>query len=152
MNYKKGLTRIFILGFVICPIAGFFSAAGESEKIAAHYSKISYEIQKEINKEPCASILRDPLRFAELKFTSACSSIHLYWDYIRNWQDENGKAGNIIDIETASQAMNANTSKLQWEVRWFQTAHYIFGYLFLWLVSFVIFFTGKWIYRGFKSQ
>lgn len=152
MNIKKGLTRIFVIGLVIAPIAGFFSAADESKKIANYQSKISYDIQKEISKEPCASIVRDPLRFAELKFTSACNSIYLYWDDIRYWQDENGKAGDIINLQTISNAIDDQTSILQWNVRWVEISAYTIGYLLLWLASFVIFFIGRWILRGFKSK
>ena len=152
MNIKKGLTRIFILGMVISPIAGFFSSAEESNKIASGGSDTIYKFKQQSKGEPCLSAIKsNPKVFP--KFSGLdCYIVEIYWDNVRKWQDANGKAGQIIDDETVDKAIQADISSRQWELRWFQIAIYTIGYLLFWLVGLVIFYVGRWILRGFKSQ
>lgn len=153
MNIKKGLTRIFILGLVISPIAGFFSAAEQSNNIArVAYTTVS-RIKEQIKEEPCASIVKsNPKAFPKLNPSYTCSPTYIYWDGIREWQAENGRAGMIIDGETVDKALWADVSALQWDVRWNKIAGYTIGYLLLCLVGLIIFYLGRWIIRGFKSK
>jgi hypothetical protein len=153
MNIKKGLTRIFILGMVIAPIAGFFSSADRSMQIASSDYDTRSRIKEQIKTEPCASIVKsNPKEFPKLNPSYTCSPTYIYWDGIRKWQAENGRAGQMIDDDTVDQALRAETNSQQWEVRWVQIAIYAIGYLFIWLVGLIIFYLGRWIYRGFKSQ
>jgi hypothetical protein len=152
MNYKKGLTRIFILGLVISPIAGFFSSAEDSNKIASGGWDTIYRFKEQSKLEPCASIVKTNPKVFPKSPGINCYIIEIYWDNVRKWQDENGKAGQIIDDETVTKAISADTSRLQWEVRWFQIAIYTIGYLLFWLVGLTIFYLGRWIIKGFKSQ
>ena len=153
MNIKKGLTRIFILGMVISPIAGFFSSAKESNQIASRGWETASRIKEQIKVEPCASIVKsNPKEFPKLNPSYTCSPTYIYWDGIRKWQDENGKTNQIIDDKTIGEAMDSSSSSQQWELRWVQIAIYAIGYLFIWLASLIIFYLGRWIYRGFKAQ
>lgn len=152
MNYKKGLARLFVIGLVIAPIAGFFSAAEESNKIASEgLSRIS-GIKKQLKEEPCSSLIKNnPRDFPETP-NLKCFPTDIFWSDIREWQDRNGKSGNIIDDETIANAINHQTSSLQWNVRWVEITAYTIGYLILWLASLSVFFIGKWVIRGFKSK
>jgi hypothetical protein len=152
MNYKKGLARIFVIGLVIAPIAGFFSASEESNKIASEgWSRIS-GIKKQLKEEPCATLIKNnPRDFPEAP-NLKCFPTDVFWGDIREWQDRNGKSGNIIDDETITQAINDQTSSLQWNVRWLEITAYTIGYLLLWLALLMLFFMGRWIYKGFKSK
>lgn len=153
MNIKKGLTRIFILGLVISPIAGFFSSAKESNQIASRGWDTASRIKEQIKVEPCAAIVKkNPKDFPNLNPSYACSPTYIYWDSIRKWQNENGKTDQIIDDKTIDMAIDSSTSSQQWELRWFYIAIYTIGYLLFWLVGLTIFYVGRWIYRGFKSQ
>ena len=153
MNYKKGLARIFVIGLVIAPIAGFFSASEERVRIQQESQEISHEIQKEIKHELCADFVKaNPKKFPELTSTKSCYWTFIYWDTIRKWQDKNGKAEQLIDEETVRKTLYAEADKTESEFRWTQTGYYVFNYLLLWFASFVIFFISKWIYKGFKSQ
>jgi len=153
MNYKKGLIRIFILGLLISPIAGFFSATEEANRMAEDSFEDLHEIRKELKHVLCKDFVEaNPMKFPELTSTKACYWTFIYWDTIRKWQDENGKAGQLIDEETVSKTMYAEADKARSEVRWTEAGYFIIYYLLFWLTSFVIFFTGKWIYKGFKSQ
>jgi hypothetical protein len=152
MNYKKGLTRIFVIGLVIAPIAGFFSSAEDSNKIAmGGYQTIS-KFKEQSKLEPCASTIKsNPKVFP--KFPNLdCYVTEIYWSNVREWQDKNGKAGQIIDDETVTKAIDSDTSKRQWETRWFHIALFTFGYLFIWLACLIVFFVSRWIIKGFKSQ
>jgi hypothetical protein len=152
MNIKKGLTRIFILGLVISPIAGFFSSAKQSNDIASRGWDSASKIQVELKVEPCASIVKsNPKEFPKLNPSYTCSLTSIYWNGIRKWQDENGKAGKVIDSETVDLAITAEINALRSEVRWFQIAIYTFGYLFFWLAGLIVFYLGRWIIKGFKS-
>ena len=152
MNYKKGLTRIFILGMVIAPISGFFSSAEPSMQIASSDYDTRSRIKEQLKVEPCASIVKsNPKEFPKLNPSYTCSPTYIYWNGIRKWQNENGKAGQIIDDDTVDQALRAETSSRQWEYRWLQIAIYSIGYLLIWLFGLTIFYLGRWIYRGFKS-
>ena len=153
MNIKKGLTRIFILGMVISPIAGFFSSADRSIQIASFDYDTGSRIKEQLKTEPCASIVKsNPKEFPKLNPSYTCSPTDIYWHRIRKWQAENGRAGKMIDDDAVDQAFRAKTNSQQWEVRWVQIAIYTIGYLFIWLVGLTIFYLGRWIYRGFKSQ
>jgi hypothetical protein len=153
MNYKKGLARIFVIGLIIAPIAGFFSVDEESRSISKNIRDISYEMSKEIQQEPCVSIVKsNPRKFPELQSAKSCYWTFVYWDTIREWQDKNGKTGQIIDEDAVKQTMAAEAESAISEVRWTQAGYYTFSYLFLWIVSIAIFFIGKWIYKGFQSK
>jgi hypothetical protein len=152
MNIKKGLTRIFILGLVISPIAGFFSSAEDSNKIASGGWDTIYRFKEQSKLEPCASIVKTNPKVFPKSPGINCYIIEIYWDNVRKWQDENGKAGQLIDEETVSKTMYAEADKARSEVRWTEAGYFTIYYLLFWLTSFVIFFTGKWIYKGFKSQ
>lgn len=153
MNYKKGLTRIFIIGLFAFPVAGFFSSADQYAEIARDGRDTVSRIKEQIKKEPCASIVKEnPKEFPQLNPRYTCSPTYIYWGGIRKWQDENGKAGAIIDDDTVEQAIEANTKQNQSNIRWIQIAFYTIGYLLVWLVGLILFYLGRWIYRGFKSQ
>lgn len=153
MNYKKGLTRIFIIGLVAFPVAGFFSSADQNAEIARNGRDTASRIKEQIKKEPCASIVKsNPKKFPDIAAENTCSTTDIYWNSIREWQDKNGKAGAIIDDHTVDQAIEANTNQNQSNIRWIQIAFYTIGYLVVWLVGLIIFYLGRWIYRGFKSQ
>lgn len=153
MNYKKGIIRIFILGLVISPIAGFFSAAEQSNNIASSAYNTASRIQEQLREEPCASIVKsNPKTFPKLNPSYTCSPTYIYWDGIREWQAANGRAGMVIDNDTVDKALWADVRSQQWNVGMFQTAIYTIGYLFLCLTGLIIFYLGRWIFRGFKSQ
>lgn len=152
MNYKKGLARIFVIGLVIAAIAGFFSASEERVRIQVDSQEISHEIQKEIKHALCADFVKaNPKKFPELTSTKACYWTFIYWDTIRKWQDKNGKSGQIIDEETVRKTLYTEADNTESKFRWTQARYYFFNYLLLWCASFVIFFIGRWILRGFKS-
>ena len=153
MNYKKGLTRIFVIGLVIAPIAGFFSVDEESRSISKNVRDISYETQKEIQQEPCASIVKsNPRKFPELQSVKSCYWTFIYWDTIREWQDKNSKTGQIVDEDTVKQTMAAEADSAISEIRWTEAGYYTFGYLLIWLACLIVFFVIKWIIKGFKSK
>ena len=151
MNIKKGLTRIFILGLVISPIVGFFSSAEQSNNIAsAGFNTIS-SFKEQSKKEPCAAAIKNNSKASPKITGTSCYTIEIYWDTIRKWQDANGKAGQIIDDETVTQAIYADSSSRQWELRWFFIADYVIGYLLFCLAGLIVFYLGRWIIKGFKS-
>jgi hypothetical protein len=141
------------LGYLSPPIAGFLSTSEEIKKIEENSQEISHELNKEIKHVLCADfVAANPKKLPELPSTFACYWTVVYWDTIRKWQDENGKAGQIIDEETVRKTMYAEAESAKSEVRWTEAGNFILYYLLLWVTSFVIFFTGKWIYKGFKAQ
>lgn len=152
MNYKKGLIRIFVIGLVIAPIAGFFSSAEDSNKIAMNGHDTISTFNRQSKVEPCASTIKSNPKVSP-KFPGLdCFVVEIYWSKVREWQNENGKAGQLIDDETFKKAIDADTSKRQWETRWFHIALFTFGYLFIWLACLIVFFVIRWIIRGFKSK
>ena len=152
MNFKKGLTRIFIVGIFLVPFAGLVKEGESITKTQMIMWDTKSRMVANLAEPACSAIVSlNPKVFPEMKPSYACSPLSIYWQTVKEYQSKNGLVG-VISAEVIEKAMDedidARGSKMRWEIM----GLYLFGYLVLCLVGAVVFFIGRWIFRGFKSQ
>ena len=153
MNFKKGLVRLFVVGLVISAIVGFFNV--DREGLQANnrfYFDSLRSIEKEVKDPACIEMLKrnnvgtDP---AHTKFEGRCYHINLFWDTIQS--AKNPKDPSVTSKVAIAAVENARFSS-HWQRIGFETAIYVFGYLFLCLLAWIVFITFRWIKKGFTNS
>ena len=152
MNFKKGLTRVFIVGIFLVPFAGLVKEGESITKTQMIMWDSQSRMVANLAEPACSTIVKlNPKAFPEMTPSYACSPLSIYWDTVKKYQTQNGLTGPVTAeiVEKAMDAeIDARGSKMRWEI----LGLYLFGYLVLCLAAVIVFFIGRWIFRGFKSS
>jgi hypothetical protein len=152
MNWKKGITRLFILGLVITPIFGLIKDANH---ITNYYSSMwdtKDRIIENLKAPVCSEIVKsNPSVFPNLNPSYTCSPLYIYWDDIQKYRKENGLLQSALTDEIIKKAISEHVDKTASEMRWTIVGMYLAGYLFVCVFLLISFFILRWIIKGFKS-
>jgi hypothetical protein len=152
LNFKKGITRIFLVGLVISPIFGFFKL--DSEKLLTnnrfYFDSIS-SIEKELKDPQCLTLLKNNNVDTDqnlIKYEGKCYYINLFWNTItKNKSNPNDViTGKFILQTIENERKNQHNITLLFDV-----GLYVLGYLFICLVFWMCFMTFRWVKKGFDS-
>jgi hypothetical protein len=152
MNYKKGLTRIFIIGLFLAPLFGLLKEGESITKVQMIMWETENQMISKLSDPTCLAIVKaNPKNFSDIDTKHNCYPLSGYWDEVKAYQAKSGNNEQVNDkiIEQAMEAyIDAKGSKLRWEVM----GLYLAGYLALCLLGLISFFIIRWIIKGFKSQ
>jgi hypothetical protein len=152
MNWKKGITRLFILGLVVAPIFGLMKDANQ---ITNYYSSMwdtKYNIVENLKTPVCSEIVKsNPAIFPTLNPSYTCSPLYIYWDDIQKYRKEKGLLQSPLTEEVIKNAISEHADKTASEMRWSIIGIYEAGYLLICLFLLISFFVLRWVIKGFKS-
>lgn len=146
MNYKKGFIRLIILGILISPVIAYFQTSDELAQLKENYAETTRRVSIAIADPKCTAILNNGNGSNSMTEGMFCFALGFYWKDLGKYQGPPPDFKGIRDV----MATEERVSKLE---VFLPAMFKIFGfYLFLWASGFGLFFIGKWIFKGFKSQ
>jgi hypothetical protein len=152
MNYKKGLTRIFIIGLFIAPLFGLFQEGESITKVQTIIWDVENSIVSKLSDPACLAIVKaNPKNFSDIDTKHNCFPLSGYWDVIKAYQAKSGNNEQVND-RIIEQAMEAYIDTKVFKLRMEAMGLYLGGYLALCLLGLIGFFIIRWVIRGFKSQ
>lgn len=154
MNIKKGLFRLFLVSTIIVGLVGYFIGANDSFKTQVYYSTIASNAERQINLPECKAIIeKNPTEITSQsgKYVESCKDLAVVWSDARKHHIKEGRSGLVTaqDIRESYEDVWGN-----YTIRGglFNSLSVILGYWFLLAILSIIFFTFRWVWRGFKQD
>ena len=156
MNYTKGLTRVFLSGLAILVIAVFYLNATDKIRIAdkKYYENQLKQLEEELTYSECQNMLKIT---SETELPSlidydiarrSCSNVLRYWSDFKERQIET--KAQEVDIKIVRDIMSAKILSIGfWSTTLVLVSFVVGGYLLVWFLALMIFFTLRWIKKGF---
>lgn len=152
MNYKKGITRIFIIGLFIAPLVGLFVDGKQMTNYRTSMWDTDDRMIANLKEPFCAGIVKqNPDVFPKTDPSYACSPLSIYWSTVKKYQAEEKLSGPVTE-QIITDAMRESVNSSVSQMRWIIFATYEIGYLMACLFAAILFSILRWIYRGFKTQ
>ena len=152
MNYKKGITRLFVIGLFLAPLVGLFMDGKQMTDYRASMWDTSDRMVANLKEPFCADIVRkNPIEFPETEPSFACSPLSIYWSSVKKYQSEEKLTGPVTE-KIIADAMHARVNDSVSNMRWMIFLTFELGYLFACLFALIVFFLVRWVIKGFKSQ
>lgn len=154
MNIKKGFIRLFLVSTIIVGIVGYFIGANDSFKTQVYFSTIASNAGRQIDLPECRAIVeKNPTEITSQSGVGAekCTDLAVVWSGAREQQIKQGRSGLVTakDIRENYEEVWAN-----YTIRGglLNAISVIFGYWVVLVVISLIFFTFRWVWRGFKQD
>lgn len=151
MNIRKGLSRLFLVGLVLSAIVGFIVGSKASEGSTKFSIQTINTIRSELLKPICIKALKIPVSEWNQLEQSGCVDLSIYFDSLNTFQKKNSLKYSSITSELVSEMIWIQIKEQQQEYLLLGLGGTIGLYILLCVLGLVIFFTGRWIKRGFNS-
>lgn len=146
MKFKKGFIRLIILGLIISPVIAYFQTSDELRQVKINFIETTQKVYSSISNPECVALLNadNGINAGDAGFN--CVLLKIYWKDIKVLQGPPTDFQGIKDV----MAKEERISKLE---VYLPAMFKVFGlYLLFWASGFALFFIGRWIIKGFKSQ
>jgi hypothetical protein len=154
MNIKKGFIRLFLVSTIIAGLVGYLIGANNSFKTQVYFSTIASNAERQIDLPECRAIIeKNPTEITSQsgKGVEKCKELGVVWSDVREHHIKKGRSGLVTaqDIRENYEDVWGN-----YTIRGglFNAISVIFGYWVVLVVVSLIFFTFRWVWRGFKEN
>ncbi|MBU3617330.1 hypothetical protein [Polynucleobacter sp. JS-Polo-80-F4] len=154
MNIKKGLIRLFIVSTIFVGLVGYYNGASDGNATQTHFYSVMSNAVRQMDIPECQAIVaKNPPDITSLsgKGVEKCTDLAVVWNEARAYHVNNNRTGlvDILDIRNSYEEVWGNYTATR---GLYNAISIIFGYWAILVAILLLFFIGRWIWRGFKSK
>jgi hypothetical protein len=147
MNYKKGLIRLGIISLVVAPVSGYFLALDDIKYIRTSMAGYTQRVGMASADPDCVRTIKSGELYWNVGPAGiACNSLKSYWKDLEQYQ---GTPPNQGAIYRKMQSITFSMQMKEWMI---STAKCFLYYVLFCIAVAGLIFTGRWVFKGLKSQ